>query len=78
MNKYFGDKWSVNLADAKVATPVGAVCIWCGEAFVEGDSGIIYVPGLPEMMHFECNWRQMIGAASGVGSSCRFRETDHE
>jgi hypothetical protein len=43
VNRYFGDPWDAPFIDdaQPVPTPVGMVCLSCGEPVAEGDQGVV-------------------------------------
>lgn len=61
--------------EAKVATPVGALCGWCSERIAEGDNGVLMLPaipgtGLPQAYHRECFRRAMLGSIAHLERRC--------
>jgi hypothetical protein len=79
--KWFGEHWGGAVCNETphVETPVGALCAWCGEAFVEGDQGL-FIDNVSEgqgveandvPFHRNCFLRQMVGS---IGHQLRLCE----
>lgn len=54
-----------------VHTPVGQACVWCGEAIVDGDDGVIDGGGQP--WHGDCWVRQVSGGVNHLKGTCSCR-----
>lgn len=79
---FFGMRWDAPMLDnaARVATPVGAVCLHCAEPIEDGDQGVMR-PYLTETdgyaargewrpAHRECDLRSMVGSVAHLEGRC--------
>lgn len=74
---YFGDPWPAPALDEgiRVGTPVGATCLYCGEAITRSDRGFIQpgvkkdnddLVGFVAHVHAECQLDQTCGHVVGI------------
>lgn len=80
LNGWFGETWHAPCCqpDLHVTTPVGELCIWCGEPIAEGDRGLTCRAAIPDRppvvpQHVECSQRSVLGGAlchEGTCSHC--------
>lgn len=68
--KWFGRKYDAPVYDdcPRIDTPVGALCIYCGEAVAAEDDGIRYASG--QDSHRECFLRMIFGSVAHLGKRC--------
>jgi len=76
MTQWFGKHWGAPLCDETehVATPVGRLCLDCGEPIAEEDDGVL-IPTIAETVtiepsHLNCHLRGIVGSVAHQMKLC--------
>lgn len=83
MHGWFGTPWNACLnddgtvdEDMRIPVPLGKLCLWCDEEFVEGDSGkampLFSEPTVAAVCfeHRECLMRSVVGGLDHLAGRC--------
>lgn len=81
MTTYFGTRWDAPRVDdaIRVDTPIGALCLHCGEPIAEDDRGIMTTcvrlrddspVATTEPVHMECDVRASLGGIDHWRGTC--------
>lgn len=73
MQVYFGRRWDAPAFDdaIEIPTPVGQLCLWCGEPIEAGDNGsTMGSPTGVQPVHLECFLRSLLGDVPHLEGRC--------